>query len=61
MWNAGSLDGCCYRPGLGVKCALGDYIIDHMLHSPMPVVEQLLAGLWPLAWADGGKLSSDVL
>jgi hypothetical protein len=31
------------------KCAFGDYIIDYVLHSPMPVVELLLAGLSPLA------------
>lgn len=55
MENASSLGGRCYRSGLGVNCGL--YIIEHVLHTPMPVVELLLAGLSPLVWAE---LWSDV-
>jgi len=54
MGYASSLDGYSDGSGSGGKCGLGDYIIGHVLHSPMPVVE-LLAGLGAgLAWADGG-------
>jgi hypothetical protein len=48
MENASYSGGCCYCSGLGGKCGLGDYIIEHVLHTPMPVVELLLS---PLVWA----------
>jgi hypothetical protein len=54
MWNAGCLDGG--------NCGLGDYIIEHVLHMPMPVVELLLAALavGRAGRGRGGELGSDV-